>query len=534
MIRSGLNNIRLKQAEINDMNVFPVPDGDTGTNMCRTLSSGIESATSSDSLGEYLKGVSSGMLMGARGNSGVILSQLFKGFYAELAKEDVVNPGQVKNALISAYKTAYRAVVHPVEGTVLTVAREGIENIKGQIYGSAFSMYLAEMRKSVLRTPDMLPALREAGVLDSGAVGYIAIVEGMVRAFYGDPVTCDEWALPGKENTGGENVKANCFNADSQFTYGYCTEFLLQLLNAKLQGNAFDTGKFTQKLQTLGDSLVVIRDGDIVKVHIHSQKLAPVIEEAQRYGEFISFKLENMTVQHTERNAVKPGNPITPGKEFGVIAVAEGDGTARLLSGVGADIVLRGGQTINTPSSDFADAYRRINARQIVVLPDNGNIYTAATQAKEITGMQNVTVIPTRSVMEGYYALVMGSADIEDADERISAMKEGAEGVTTLFVAKAVKDYSDGNIGCRKGDYVAFIGSRLVAAENDVVKATVKGLRQVPGIEEKCAFTVLKGLSFTANDQADLERELAEKFGAAESTFLYGGQSVYDLVIGIL
>lgn len=539
MIRSGLNNIRLKQAEINDMNVFPVPDGDTGTNMCRTLSSGIESATSSDSLGEYLKGFSSGMLMGARGNSGVILSQLFKGFYAELAKEDVVNPRQVKNALISAYKTAYRAVVHPVEGTVLTVAREGIENIKGQIYGSAtigdaFSMYLAEMRKSVLRTPDMLPALREAGVLDSGAVGYIAIVEGMVRAFYGDPVTCDERALPGKENTVGENVKANCFNADSQFTYGYCTEFLLQLLNAKLQENAFDTGKFTQKLQTLGDSLVVIRDGDIVKVHIHSQKPAPVIEEAQRYGEFISFKLENMTVQHTERNAVKPENPITPGKEFGVIAVAEGDGTARLLSGVGADIVLRGGQTINTPSSDFADAYRRINARQIVVLPDNGNIYTAATQAKEITGMQNVTVIPTRSVMEGYYALVMGSADIEDADERISAMKEGAEGVTTLFVAKAVKDYSGGNIGCRKGDYVAFIGSRLVAAENDVVKATVKGLRQVPGIEEKCAFTVLKGLSFTANDQAGLERELAEKFGAAESTFLYGGQSVYDLVIGIL
>ena len=458
MIRSGLNNIRLKQAEINDMNVFPVPDGDTGTNMCRTLSSGIESATSSDSLGEYLKGFSSGMLMGARGNSGVILSQLFKGFYAELAKEDVVNPGQVKNALISAYKTAYRAVVHPVEGTVLTVAREGIENIKGQIYGSAtigdaFSMYLAEMRKSVLRTPDMLPALREAGVLDSGAVGYIAIVEGMVRAFYGDPVTCDERALPGKENTVGENVKANCFNADSQFTYGYCTEFLLQLLNAKLQENAFDTGKFTQKLQTLGDSLVVIRDGDIVKVHIHSQKPAPVIEEAQRYGEFISFKLENMTVQHTERNVVKPENPIAPGKEFGVIAVAEGDGTARLLSGVGADIVLRGGQTINTPSSDFADAYRRINARQIVVLPDNGNIYTAATQAKEITGMQNVTVIPTRSVMEGYYALVMGSADIEDADLGIFALTYGIISIIRFIKTckkggKPVKTLVFGIIGC--------------------------------------------------------------------------------------
>ncbi len=539
MIRSGRNNLALRQKEINDMNVFPVPDGDTGTNMLRTLSSGIESAVSSPSIGEYLKGLSSGMLMGARGNSGVILSQLFKGFYTELAREDVVNPGQVKNALISAYKTAYRAVVHPVEGTVLTVAREGIENVKGQIYGSAtigdaYSLYLAEMRKSVLRTPDMLPALREAGVLDSGAVGYITIVEGMVKAFYGEPVSCDENELPQNKQAEPEGVKTNSFNADSELTYGYCTEFLLQLLNAKLKENAFDTGKFTQKLQTLGDSLVVIRDGDIVKVHVHTKKPAPIIEEAQLYGEFISFKLENMTIQHTERDAEKQGNAKMPPKAFGVIAVAEGDGTARLLSGVGADIVLRGGQTVNTPSSDFADAYRKINAEQIVVLPDNGNIYTAATQAKEITGMQNVTVIPTRSVMEGYYALVMGSADIEDANERIAAMQEGAEGVTTLFVAKAVKDYSGGEVKCRKGDYVAFIGSRLVAAENDMIKAAIKGLSRVPDIEEKCAFTVLKGLSFTAAEENRLDSAIAEKFDGAETTFLYGGQSVYDLVIGIL
>lgn len=537
MLLSGLNNLRARQKEINEMNVFPVPDGDTGTNMALTLGKGVENAGQKQSLGEYLKALSEGMLMGARGNSGVILSQLFKGFYVELAREDVVNPGQVRDALISAYKTAYRAVIHPVEGTMLTVAREGIENVKSQIYGDVtigdvFSMYLAEMKKSVMRTPDMLPELREAGVLDSGAVGYIAVVEGMVKAFYGNPVTFDGQIQTAFSPDTDKEARPS-FDADSKFVYGYCTEFLLQLLNDKADVNSFDERAFTEKLLTLGDSLVVIRDDSVVKVHVHTKFPAPVIEEAQRYGEFISFKLENMTVQHTEKEQKEKENE-TPRKALGIIAVAEGEGTARLLSGVGADIVLRGGQTINTPSSDFVAAYKKINADKIVVLPDNGNIFTAATQAKEITGMQNVTIIPTKSVMEGYYALAMATADIEDSDERITAMQDGAEGVTTLFVAKAVKDYSGGEVKCRKGDFVAFIGSRLVAAESDVIKATIKGLQKVPDIESKCAFTMLKGLSFSGDDQDALERAIEEKFDGVETTFLYGGQSVYDLVIGIL
>ena len=363
-------------------------------------------------------------------------------------------------------------------------------------------------------------------------MGYVAVVEGMVKAFYGNPVTFDGQAQPSYSPDSAKEERL-AFDADSKFVYGYCTEFLLQLLNDKADVGSFDERAFTEKLQTLGDSLVVIRDDSVVKVHVHTKFPAPVIEEAQRYGEFISFKLENMTVQHTEKQK-KEKEKEMPHKTLGVIAVAEGDGTARLLTGVGADIVLRGGQTVNTPSSDFVAAYKKINADRIVVLPDNGNIFTAATQAKEITGMQNVTIIPTKSVMEGYYALAMATADIEDPDERITAMQDGADGVTTLFVAKAVKDYSGGEVKCRKGDFVAFIGSRLVAAESDVIKATIKGLQKVPDIESKCAFTMLKGLSFSGDDQEALERAIEEKFDGVETTFLYGGQSVYDLVIGIL
>ena len=310
MLKNGLAGLQRREDYINRLNVFPVPDGDTGTNMCLTLGYGLRAARSSEHAGAFLNTLSDGMLLGARGNSGVILSQFFRGFAAALSRASMIGPGEMRDSLISGYRTAYASVVHPVEGTMLSVAREGIEHIRRQITRNStietiLAMYIAEMKKTLSYTPEMLPVLKEAGVVDSGAAGFILIFEGMLKYLYGETITPPKKktdsptsALYGSADEAELPPDTSLFDADSKFCDGYCTEFILQLMNGEGYESAPTRDGIVAELEKLGESIVAVVDGTRLKVHIHTKKPAPVIAFAQRYGEFVTFKLENMQIQH--------------------------------------------------------------------------------------------------------------------------------------------------------------------------------------------------------------------------------------------
>lgn len=556
MVRGGLNNLILHEQEINDMNVFPVPDGDTGYNMRQTLQNGVNHAASNKHVGNYLKQLSDGMLLGARGNSGVILSQLFRGLAAELERDSVVDAGEMKNALIRAYKTAYAAVAHPVEGTVLTVAREGIENVCRQIrrgtgVDMVFSMYLAEMRKSVKQTPELLRTLKEAGVLDSGAVGYITIVDGMTRAMFGEEISLPN-AVEQPQNAFA--VDFSKLGADGTFEYGYCMEFLLQLLNDKQPVSKFDLNAFTEELQRYGNSVVAIVSGSIVKVHVHTFIPEKIMAYAHAFGEFATFKMDNMQLQNKDYEARHEGKKQVVAtiaddgmyavptaskpdkhKSLAVVAVADGEGITEILYGCGADVVISGGATMNTPSQSFVDAFKSLDADKIVVLPDNENIVSSAEQAAKICGIeQKTTIIPTASMLEGYYALAYGSPDVEDVEERVSLMKDGAASITTVCVARAVKDYKSADFACKKGQYIGFIGKKLVSADDDMISALAKAIERVPDLSEKGSMVILKGAKITDKQQSDIDELFEQRFADIGRDFLYGGQTAYDVIVGIV
>ena len=378
MLRNGLANLRQHRDEINALNVFPVADGDTGTNMCLTLEKGLRFAQSSQELYPYLKMLSEGMLFGARGNSGVILSQLFNGFYQELSRCSAANVGDLRNAFIRAYRVAYRAVVCPVEGTILTVAREGIERARNQIDRSTsvetlLSIYLAEMKKSLAETPELLPVLKESNVIDSGGAGYICIIEGMLKQLYGEEIADDAQPVSVRETATEPDgsVSMELFNENTSFEHGYCMEFLLQLMKGKQYTQRFRLDAFIEDLQLYGNSIVATQADRRVKVHIHTFKPAKVIAAAQEFGEFLTFKLENMHIQHAERE--QKLQEKKPHRTLSVLAVANGDGMIKTFEELGCDVVLDGGPTMNTSSEEFVKAFACIDADAIVVLPNNKN-----------------------------------------------------------------------------------------------------------------------------------------------------------------
>ena len=534
MIYNALNNIYNNEKRINSMNVFPVADGDTGTNMRLTIENGYKKAKETAHLGNYLKELSKGMLLGARGNSGVILSQLFRGIYSELRNCSVANPRELKDSLIRAYKSAYAAVVNPVEGTILTVAREGIENIKDQIKGTitiqaVFAMYLKEMRKSQQSTPDLLPTLKEAGVLDSGAEGYISIVEGMYRHLLGETI----------ENKFGEVVveqkeeKSEAFfDENSKFDKGYCMEFLLQLMNAKNYKKRFNLDSFIETLKLYGNSLVALQEGTIVKVHIHTFVPNEVIVLSRQYGEYVSFKLENMQLQHNEYIHEHPEKEIQPHKPFGIIAVVDGEGIGEFLTNMGVHFIIQGGQTMNTSSEEFVNAMDVVNADHIVIFPNNSNIFESANQAIKVSRKKNVTIIPTRSVLECYYALAM---DIPDAnhDIRIDALKEGANGIISLSISTAVKDYSSEAFTCKKGDKIGCINEEMKASADNTLDAIKELFNKVEDIENRSGIIIFKGLDFDQSLEDEI-REYLEDMYSLEVEFIEGNQHVYELLIGVI
>ena len=534
MLKNGLACLKASEEKINILNVFPVADGDTGTNMRLTLENGLKTAKPVKELGPYLQSVSTGMLYGARGNSGVILSQLMNGFAQELARVPSADTGEVKRSLIGAYQTAYNSVIRPVEGTILTVAREGIEHIRSQVtrrttIDQLLSMYLAEMRKTLAYTPELLAELKEAGVVDSGGLGYITIVEGMLKYLNGEVLTGagDEIA----EKAPQPSVDLSLFNEHSSFIDGYCMEFILQLLLDPAYDQDFRLPSFIKKLEARGNSIVAVQDNRRVKVHIHTKIPSAVMALAQKYGEFISFKLDNMQVQHNEHTrAVKSSKKHVP---LRVITVADGDGMRELFSGAGAGDILNGGSTMNTSAQEFVSAFKAVDADRYLVLPNNKNITLAAQQAAALAPGKKVTVLPTRSMVEGYFALAMDVPDSEDIDYRVRQMELGAENVVTLSVAKSAKDTTYHGMHVKSGDWLSFINEEPAASAGSRVDALIAGLAAVPDIEDRETCILFRGLDTDEAEEALLEARIGEVYPDLELSFIYGGQSVYGWLVGL-
>ena len=541
MVRSGLNNLIINEKRVNDMNVFPVADGDTGRNMRMTLENGILNAESDVHFGRYAKSLSKGMLFGARGNSGVILSQIFKGISSELSRDGIVNPGELCEALTTGYRTAYDAVVKPVEGTILTVAREGVERIKQRVYGNItiqaeLDLYIREMKKTLDKTPEMLSVLKDAGVVDSGGFGYVVIIEGMLKYLCGEEVNAEI-----REKNDCAIAAHVGFDENTPFTVGYCLEFLLQLKREKGYDGTFDREKFIEKIGVFGNSVVVVEENSVVKTHIHTFCPSDVIKAAEGYGDFVSFKLENMQIMHSgdvasgektaesaEGETAATATAVTGyKKDFGIIVCAEGDGTAEILRGLGADAVLPsvGG---NVSAEEFLNAINKVGAKNTVIFPNDVNAVKAAEQAIRLSGRDGVTIIPAKSVTECYYALGMDMPD-DAAETRIKCMTDGAKGVLTIGVATSVKDFGG---KCKKGDKVAFVGREILATESTLILAAVNALRNVKDIGDKNAVLIFGGKN--AADGEEIADAITREFPHLEAVYLYGGQSVYELIMGVI
>lgn len=549
LIHGGLYSLTRAERELNSLNVFPVPDGDTGTNMRLTLENGIRCAQPTKALNEYLKALSSGMLLGARGNSGVILSQLLKGIYLELSRCSAANAVELRNAFIRGYKAAYESVIKPVEGTILTVAREGIELVSQQQrritdIEDLLSTYLANMEVSLSATPRLLPVLAEMGVVDSGGKGYIAIISGMLEALTGSlPQT-----LPAPERPAGAPMgmaapsapapDLSKFTEDSDFNEGYCTEFILQLMKKPGYDQDFSSEALLGVLQEYGDSLVVVRDGMRVKVHVHTKTPAPIIEYAQRYGEFLTFKLENMQLQHNEfieqRNAEKQqAEEEAERLPMAVIAVANGEGIKRLFRDLGCACVIEGGPTMNASSQDFLSAIKSVNASEKVILPNGPNMMLAAQQAVELSGEKNVRVLASKSPAEGYFALAMDVPDSEDVAKRVNQLLLGISSTETMLVAPAARDFTGKGVSCHENEYIALMGDELVYTSPDPIETVVNGLKTIPDIEDREVLLLFRGAKTDASAEEQLRAALSREFPLHELDFEWGGQDIYDWIIGV-
>lgn len=533
MLKNGLAKLVTREEEINRLNVFPVSDGDTGTNMRMTLEYGLKYAKTTNSAGEYLKRLSKGMLLGARGNSGVILSQFFKGLANELSRCAVIGVGELRNGLIWGYRAAYGAVVTPTEGTILTVTRDGIEHIRGQLtrlttIEQMLSMYIAEMKKTLAMTPELLSVLKEAGVVDSGALGFITIVEGMLGYLYGNVLAVSESA-PSKHHS---ELSLELFNEDSVFEDGYCMEFILQLMSAPKYNQHFRVSNYIEELKLYGNSLVVVQDEKRVKVHIHTFIPAKIITLSQEYGEFLTFKLENMQIQHNEHD--KDLKAPKKHKSLAVVAVVNGEGMKKLFSELGCDIVIDGGSTMNTSSKEFVDAFAMLDADAIVVLPNNPNVILAAEQAAKLVETGNITVLPSKSVAEGYFAIAMDVNDSTDTAFRISEMRGGLENTVTLSETTASRDYTYHEISCKKGEEILLLNNNMVCVNRDRKQVILDGLASVEDIDDRETCIVFRGEDVSEEHEDELRQAIEELYPMLDVEFVNGGQSVYHWILGLV
>ena len=538
LVVAGARSLANDFERINALNVFPVPDGDTGTNMKMTIEGGAQEGLKhkEENIGLISKTMARSMVLSARGNSGVITSQFFKGLSIGLEGHDTVNVKEFANAMLEGTKKSYSVVQNPTEGTILTVMREAGENAYKSLTDTMtlpeyLKVYLKAANESLSHTPELLEVLKKAGVIDSGGAGFCLIIEGMLKASLGEEIELD--------NPSNVSVVDNSgFDADSELTWGYCTEFILQLQNSKVDIPTFDLNIITEYLQTIGNSIVSFKDEDLVKVHVHTFDPGLVLTEMRKYGEFVTIKIENMNVQHSESNEIIASSqeieePKKEHKKYASVAVANGDGLVRAFKEMGVDEVVTGGQTMNTSTNDFLEAFNKIDAEYILVFPNNGNIVMAAKQAAANYDKAKIYVIPTKTIAEGYSAVSMLNFESDDIDQIVSEEKEVIRNVSTLEVTYSIRDTEINGINIKKGDYICIYNGNLVASDKDRINAVKEALKSISDFKDKQVMTILCGQDVRI-EECDEIKEFSENLNSYIEVYpMKGNQDIYSYIIGI-
>ena len=548
MAKGGAMQLRSNAEEVNKLNVFPVPDGDTGDNMRMTIESGVAAIENleTDNLADVMKAFSHGMLLGARGNSGVILSQFFAGTAKGIEGVDQADPAAFGRALQRGVEQAYKSVMTPTEGTILTVAREAVEYAVARItpestISTLFSDLVGEMRASLERTPEILSVLREAGVVDSGGAGLFYIMDGFNRVLNGEEILGEEQMAQLTANAkaaSAPEADLDAFGPDSVMTYGYCTELLVRLQNSKTNIATFDVDALKAFLSTIGDSIVAFQTDSIIKIHVHTLTPEKVLAHCRTFGEFLKVKIENMSLQHSsvvegekEEKAApaKEEAPAAPAKKYGVVAVCTGPGIEQLYRDFGTDEVVEGGQTQNPSTNDFLDAFAKVNAEHIFVFPNNGNIFMAAQQAADIYTAAKIHVIPSKNIGSGYVALSCANFELDDADAIANEMTEALGRVTAGYVSPSIRDAEINGVTIKNGDTIGIIGKEIVLSDPDQ-HAAAMGLTAKILEGDKFMLTVFCGKDATPDEQAALQADIQKTYPAIETYFIDGGQDIYPFI----
>ena len=526
MLISGANNLTNHHREIDALNVFPVPDGDTGTNMNLTFTAGVKDVQNAlnTHVGELAKVLSKGLLMGARGNSGVILSQIFRGFYQSVETKAELNALDIAQAFVKGTEVAYKAVMRPVEGTILTVLRESSQETLEYVTShpeldilETFDYLIERAHISLKNTPELLPVLKEVGVVDSGGAGYLKVLEGFNSALKGTVIELD---------TSIEQVEGVQSDLENE-EFGYCTEFIIRLNENTL--SKFSEEAFRAKLALLGESIVVVQDEELVKVHVHTLTPGEALNLGQRFGEFVKLKIENMQEQHEHLQMVKP--EVKPQKDYALVAVAAGEGIKALFEEYRVDVVISGGQTMNPSTEDFVEAIKGLNAKHIIVLPNNSNIILAAQQAESILDDVDIHVLPTKTIPQGLSACIMFNPEV-DVDENIQEMTEAFKNVKTAMVTYAVKNTNFDGVEINENDYMGILEKKIVVSKPDKLEATQDLLRE--SIDENDGLiTLIVGEDVSEHELNTLKTFIEDSYSQCELEVIKGQQPVYSFIIGI-
>lgn len=540
MLACGAQSLYRSRETVNDLNVFPIPDGDTGDNMYMTINAGTVTAEDGSRIADVAAAASHGMLLGARGNSGVILSRIFSGITKGLSDIGEADIEAVSKAMLLGIDEAYRAVPVPVEGTILTVFSDGVryaDSKLGECDGieGYFDELIGEMKRSLDRTPELLPVLRDAGVVDSGGAGLICIFEGMMDAILGRGTAVGAVG-PDPENEGATRPKAidfSSFGENDVLKFGYCTEFLLRLQASKVDIENFQIGTLSDHLQSVGESVVAFKEGSIVKVHVHTMKPGDILNYCQQFGEFLTLKIENMLLQHNETAAKKPESAAAKPqkrKKYAIVTVASGSGLKETFTSLGVDAVIDGGQSMNPSAEDFIKAFEKVNAETVFVFPNNGNVIMTAQQAAELYTGSCVRVIHSRTVGEGYSAISMLDFSDGDADRVVSEAEEIMSGVVTGMVSKASRDAEKDGVGIHKDDYIGFVGDTVYVDGADGTEVAAL-LADKLGVDSFGVMLILVGADVAESASASLYSALSARYRGTEIIMIDGGQPIFDYIL---
>lgn len=536
MFLAGATNLDHKKEWINELNVFPVPDGDTGTNMTMTIMSAAKEVTNADQsdMAAVCKAISSGSLRGARGNSGVILSQLFRGFTKSVSSKKELNVEDLAEAFEKAVETAYKAVMKPKEGTILTVARGGAEKARELLDDgcSDLETYIREvilyMDEVLAQTPEMLPVLKQAGVVDSGGQGLMEVLKGAQDAFLGKEI---DFSISESTPVSGGNKSGYEAQAETDIKYGYCTEFIILLnktFNIKMEMD------FKAYLESIGDSIVVVTDDDIVKVHVHTNDPGFAIQKALKYGALSNLKIDNMRLEHQEKlfkmeQKSEAEEVMMEKKDTAFIAVSIGDGMNEILRGLGVDYIIEGGQTMNPSTEDMLNAIDKVNADNIIILPNNKNIILAANQAQSMVEEKNIFVIPTKTVPQGITAVINYVPDLS-VEENVAVMEEEIGNVKTGQVTYAVRDTSIDDKEIKQGDFMGIGDKGILSVGTDMSDVTVKMLQEMVDDDVEL-ISIYYGEDVKEEDASAFHEKVEAMYPRCDVELQYGGQPIYYYLI---